>query len=112
MSIALDLGVSRKAVRLARERFGIRSRPRGGQYGVRGTAYGVAPRATAAELIVERISDEQRTAAPSLSLVAARVHSLHEANRVNDMPAVKDALISLASACGLVLDHLDLLEAA
>jgi hypothetical protein len=69
---------------------------------------------SSAELICDRISEESRPDGPasSLTLVAGRVRAVHDANSAGDRPALKDALIGLASACGLVLNHLDRLEAA
>lgn len=116
LTIALELKVARGTVRAARERLGISSaapgRRRGGTTTRRNAQ--LRERIPAAAQIAARITAEQRPDGPppTLSLAAARVRAVHQASLEGDRAALKDALVSLGSAAGLVLDHLQALEAA
>lgn len=110
-AIADSLGVARGTVRaaIARHREQIAARrlvasPRGQVQELNRSA---------ATLIATRIHVEQHAAtgpAPSLHLVATRVRALHDANIHGGRRDLSEALISLASACGLVVDHIARVE--
>jgi hypothetical protein len=111
-AIAERLQVSRSAVRLARERLGIQSRPPGRRRGqlpppasVAGPDASMTP---AAARIVARIAQESQWGRPpgTSLLVAARIRAVHDADRANDRLALEDALAGAASALGLWLDRL------
>lgn len=108
-AIAQELGCARGTVRAAIAHHGVPPRAGGRR---RGATARRTSSVSAAELIADRIAEESRPRGPSptLTLVAARVRALHDANQAGSRPATKDALISLASACGLALDHLHRLE--
>lgn len=114
MAIALDLGVSRGTVRRARERLGILGASPGPRRGSPPKRRATDRQPLIAALrIAERILAEQRAGGPpgTLNTISTRVRALHEADQAGDWPAIKDSLISLAAACGLMLDHVEAVEA-
>lgn len=115
MTIALELGVSRKAVRLACERFDIPAQPVGAR---RGRSLVVAPPAPSeptgtitltgtAAMMLARFQRESCAAGPSPSeeLLLARMVAAHRAKEAGDQLAYEDALLAIASAAGLVHQH-------
>lgn len=108
-AIAKELGVSPGTVIRARKRLQIASLPAGRRRGAQTMRPVHRP---SAELIAERISLESSPhgPAPTLTLIAGRVRALHDASTTRDPLALEDAVISLGSACGLVLDHLQRLK--
>jgi hypothetical protein len=116
MAIALDLGVSRKAVRLARERLGIASRPAGRPRGSSVTSVipPIAGFRPAALQIAARIGRQSRPGgpAPTYDLLLGRLVEIDRARRAGDVHGEEDALVELGAAAGLVLDHLRRLRAA
>lgn len=107
--IARDLGVSRRTVRAARERLGIRSQPPGRRRGVSPTAGQLD---ATLDLFVATYLAERNTAgpAPSERLLAGRVAEASQARGSDDPDAFGEALIRLASAACLM--HRALLRAA
>lgn len=116
MGIALELGVTRYAVRVAVERHGLTPHPAGRRRGVISVPV-LSRRATrqpAAERVAERIAEESQPngPAPTERLIAARTVAYHDAKLAGDQLAMLDAAISAAAAWTRLADHLQLLHAA
>lgn len=114
-TIARELGVSRGTVRRRLQAHGIVSAESGRRRGARQLVAAYSRQAGAPELIAARIVEEQQRQpgpARTLTLIADRVRALHDASCAGDERDTDEALVSLASACGLVLDHRARLRAA
>lgn len=114
MGIALELHVSRYQVRKACERFGL-SRPAGRRRGATPDRPALRVRRPASEQIADRIAAEQALDPPlpaTVDFVLERCGNVMRAHYANDRLGVNDALVSLASACGLVVDHMQRVNAA
>ena len=107
-AIALELGVSKKTVTLARARHGIESRPPGRPRGSRIGPVSAAPSTSAAQ-IVARIGEQSLPGgpAPSFDLLLGRLVEVDRAHRAGERAAVLDGLIEVAAAAGLVHAHLE-----
>lgn len=112
--IATELGVSRKAVRVARQRHGIESRGPGRPRGAVSSRRAAVEYRSAAFEIVARIGRQSRAGgpAPTYDLLLGRLAEIDRARRAGDTAAEEDGLIELGAACGLVLEHLRRLRAA
>ena len=114
----LDHGLSRWKIRKAREAAGAASAPRGRPRGTTVTVTSVKPlpksHRNAAQRILGRMIREARPggAPPSYDLLLARFVAVDRARKEGDRLAELDALEGLAAAAGLVLDHLQRLQAA
>lgn len=107
MWIALELGVNRKTIRRRIETFGLSAHPPGRRRGVPATTPGRGPDPNpTAMLIVTRYAQEQRARVPPTEiLLAGRIRAAQEARSAGDDPAYDDALLAIAAAAGLLLDH-------
>ena len=114
LSLALDLHVSRKTVRLARDRLGIQSLPPGR----RGRPLQAVPPAGherqngemvltgTALAMLTRFQKEQSKRAPATDeVLAKRIRAYSQAQTEGDQLAAEDALLAIASAAGLIHQH-------
>jgi hypothetical protein len=103
-AIAVELGVSRKVVRLARHRVGVQPRPPG-RPRADGTIRSGPPRASM--VIADRIERESQRDGPpaTYDLLLTRFVAVDRMRKAGATRAERDALIALAAAAGLLADR-------
>ena len=114
MTIAIELGVSRKRVRLACERLNLESQPDGPR---RGVPAGVPPAPVELDATEQafrrRYHEAKRRRTPqTVETFRAALKAAHDAQQAGDPNAEDQAWIDIAAAACLIHDHRRKLRAA